>query len=154
MTDKSKTMDIIMYGNERQAYRQLFLNVFHKMQNNTLLTPLEAQIAEVLDQHPYYHVLFQNDQSLAHDFLTAQGEENPFLHMSLHLALQDQISTNRPQGITQVYQGLVAKGIDTHEAAHQMLEILAEFMWQSLKHQHTNNEQAYLDKLKQLLVRH
>ncbi len=124
------------------------------MQNNAVLTPLEAQIAAVLDEHPYYHVLFQNDQSLAQDFLAAQGEENPFLHMSLHLALQDQIKTNRPSGIAQVYQGLLTKGLDAHEAEHQMLEILAEFMWQSLKHQQTNNEQAYLEQLKRLLTRH
>ncbi len=154
MTSYSKTIDIIMYSNERQAYRQLFLEVYHKMQSNTLLTPLEAQIAEVLDQHPYYHILFQNDQSLSQDFLAAQGEENPFLHMSLHLALQDQIKTDRPAGIAQVYQELLTKGIDAHEAEHQMLDILTEFMWQSLKQQHINNEQAYLEQLKQLLIRH
>ena len=143
-----------MFGNEREAYRKLFLDVYHKMQDNGILTPLEAQIAEVLEQHPFYHMIFQNDQSLAQDFLAAQGEENPFLHMSLHLALQDQIKTDRPFGIAQVYQGLLKKGIDAHEAEHQMLDILTEFMWQSIKYQQINNEQAYLEQLKQLLIRH
>lgn len=86
-----------MFGKEREAYRKLFLDVYTKMNTKAILTPLETQIAEVLVQHPYYHVLFHSDKSLEQDFLTRKGEENPYLHMSLHLALQDQIKTDWPR---------------------------------------------------------
>src|SRR6185437_11666406 len=91
----------VFTNNERDQYRRLFLEVYQKMQDQVPLTPLEAQIAEVLDLHPYYHHLFQNETSLGQEF-----SENPFLHMGLHLSVREQIATDRPVGVRAIYQQL------------------------------------------------
>lgn len=143
-----------MFGKDREAYRKLFADVYHKMNNETVLTPLEVQIATVLEQHPYYHVLFQNDKCLEQDYLAIKGAENPFLHMSLHLALHDQLVTNRPMGVTDIYQKLIMRGLEPHDVQHQMIAILADIMWNSLKYKHEGNEAEYLQRLEMLLIRH
>lgn len=143
-----------MLGKEREAYRKLFLDVYNKMNSNAILSPLESQIAGVLMQHPAYHVLFHSDKSLEQDFLARKGDENPFLHMSLHLALQDQVKTDRPQGIRDIYQKLLLRGIDAHVVEHQMIAVLADILWNKLKYRQAYDEVDYLQKLQQLLIRH
>jgi Domain of unknown function (DUF1841) len=143
-----------MFGFDREAYRKLFKDVYYKMNSEELLSPLESQIALVLQQHPYYHVLFQNDKSLERDYLAVKGSENPFLHMSLHLTLQDQIRTDRPHGITDIYQQLLLRGLEPHDVQHQMIAILADTLWNALKYKREGNEAEYLQRLQALLVCH
>jgi hypothetical protein len=79
------------------------------------------------------------------------GKTNPFLHMGLHLALREQLATNRPAGIADVFDQLQARSGDRHAAEHQALDCLAEALWTAQNNNTAPDEQDYLDSLKRLL---
>ena len=139
-----------MYGN-RQQMRQFYHDVWQKMQTPQSLTSLEQIVAQVIQLHPEYHKLLGKDATLEQEFFVENGQTNPYLHMGLHISLHEQISTDRPAGIQAVYQQLIEKFGSAHEAEHQMMECLAESLWQAQRSQSQPSEQDYLDALKALL---
>ena len=134
----------------RDEVRQIYINVWQKMQKRELLEPMEAIIADVIQLHAEYHKLLDNSENArSKDFLPEQGETNPFLHMGMHIALKEQASTDRPAGFKSIYQKLVGK-LGEHDAEHAMMECLAEGLWQSQKDNLPFDEAGYLSKLKRL----
>ena len=127
----------------------MYADAWRKLKAGSVLTPLEAQIAAVVSEHPEYHDVLGED-GLQEDFTPERGETNPFLHMGLHLAIREQVSTNRPPGIADVFRALADKTGDPLEAEHRMIDVLAETMWESQRTNSAPDEQAYLDKLKRL----
>jgi len=140
-----------MFGNDRNQLRQYYIDVWHKAQNNQPLEPLEKIIADVIGQHPEYHpVLSNKDSALGKEYLPESGESNPFMHMGMHIAIHEQLSANRPQGIREIYQELARRCDDTHEAEHKMTECLAEMMWQAQRSGTAPDENGYLKLLRKL----
>ena len=134
----------------REEVRQVYLNVWHKLQHDQLLEPMEAVIAEVIEIHPEYHALLEDDEaSVQNDFTPEQGQTNPFLHMGMHIALREQADSNRPTGIQPLYQKLVARR-GRHEAEHAMMECLGQALWQAQRDGTEPDQLAYLDCLKKL----
>ncbi len=135
----------------RDEVRQIYLDVWHKMQQQRLLEPMEALIADVLEIHPEYHsLLTDSDAVKQREFTPEQGQTNPFLHMGMHIALREQAAADRPAGIKSLYQRLVgSKG--RHEAEHAMMECLGQALWSAQRSAQNNpDETAYLDCLKRL----
>ena len=131
--------------------REFFFHVWEKIQQQAPLEPMEAIVAEVIDIHPEYHAcLNDRETSLHSDFKPEQGMTNPFLHMGMHIALKEQLATNRPAGIVAVYDLLLKKFGNAHEAEHQMIECLAESLWQAQRDNRLPDEQAYLECLRRL----
>ncbi|HEY5791568.1 MAG TPA: DUF1841 family protein [Gammaproteobacteria bacterium] len=115
------------------------------------LEPLEAQLADVVALHPEYHALLESDDGGARQEWTPEGgESNPFLHMGLHLALREQLATDRPGGIRAVHSALAQRLGDLHEAEHRMLDCLAETLWQAQRSGTPPDEAAYLERLRRL----
>ncbi len=96
-----------MYTNNRDAYRQAFFTVWQKYQKKLPLDATEAQLVEVIALHPEFHALLENPA--AYQQQEFELEENPFLHMSLHIALREQIRMNRPHGIATILQTITGK---------------------------------------------
>ena len=113
------------------------------------LSPLEAQIADVIAEHPEYHDDL-GESRREEDFSPGQGRTNPFLHMGLHLALREQVATDRPAGIAALYRRLVKARGDAHATEHAMTEILAEALWEAQRAGQPPDEQRYLEKLRRL----
>lgn len=134
-----------MFGNNRNELRKAYADAWNKFQQGQALTPLEQQIAEVIKEHPEYHKSLQNIEK---EFLPEAGQTNPFLHMGMHLGLREQLATNRPMGIRDIYQQLTQKHQSSHEAEHDMMECLAEAMWQAQRQNTMPDEGAYLACLK------
>ncbi len=134
----------------RDEVRQVYLDVWQKMQQKMLLEPMEALIADVIEIHPEYHSLLEVDAEIKQqDFTPEQGQTNPFLHMGMHIALREQAGTDRPTGIKAVYQKLVSsKG--QHEAEHAMMECLGQVLWNAQRSDQTPDETDYLDCLQNL----
>ena len=81
----------------------------------------------LIERHPEYHALLEHpERALSRDYLPESGQTNPFLHMGLHLALREQVATDRPPGIRGIWQRLASRLADPHEAEHRMSECLAE----------------------------
>ncbi len=134
----------------RDQIRQIYLDVWQKMQNQKLLEPMEAIIADIIQLHPEYHkMLTKGEDARNKDFLPEQGETNPFLHMGMHIALREQASTDRPVGFKVIYQKLLVKQ-GQHDAEHAMMECLAEALWRSQKDNLPFDELAYIGSLRAL----
>ena len=115
------------------------------------MEPLEAQIADVITLHPEYHLaLEQPEAALDRDYSPESGQSNPFLHMGLHLAVRDQLATNRPAGIREAFESIVRKLGSEHDAEHQVIECLAEAIWDAQRAGRAPDELAYLERVRRL----
>ena len=134
----------------RDEMRQVYLDVWQKMQRRELLEPMQAMIAEIIEIHPEYHALLEIDAEIRQqEFTPEQGQSNPFLHMGMHIALREQAATDRPPGIKAVYHSLVtSKG--QHQAEHAMMECLGQALWTAQRDNQAPDESAYLDCLRKL----
>ncbi len=140
-----------MFGNDRNSLRQYYIDAWKKAQNNQPLEPLEKIIVDTISQHPEYQsVLIDSDTALGREYLPEMGATNPFMHMGMHIAIHEQLGTNRPDGIREVYGKVVKQCGDPHKAEHQMMECLAEMMWQAQRSGTAPDEKEYLRKLKKL----
>ena len=134
----------------RGEVRQVYLDVWQKMQTNSLLEPMEAIIADIIQMHPEYHSFMEkSEHAREKDFLPEDGETNPFLHMGMHIALREQANTDRPVGFKDIYQKLLRKHAQ-HDAEHAMMECLAEALYYSQKDNLPFDEIAYMGQLKAL----
>ncbi|WP_428603485.1 DUF1841 family protein [Sedimenticola sp.] len=140
-----------MFGNDRIEMRRFFTEAWRKACAGETLIPLEQMLADVISQHPEYHAFLENpDKMLDKDFLPDFGETNPFLHMGMHISLQEQIGTDRPTGIRQLYQKVVMQAGDRHQAEHRMMECLGKMLWEAQRDNRMPDEQAYLDCIRVL----
>lgn len=133
--------------NERNQMRQCIIDAWQKREQKERITPLEQQLIEIIHQHPEYHALLDNPKSLDKDYHT---DNNPFLHLSMHLGLIEQLTTNRPSGIRHFYQTLYEKYLDEHLIQHMMMEAMAEVIWDAQQNQQLPDESRYLEKLVKL----
>ena len=134
----------------RDEIRQVYLKVWQKMQNQSVLEPLEAIIADVIRLHPEYHSMLETGETAKQkDYSPEDGQTNPFLHMGMHITLREQAGGDRPAGILDIYQKLVQqKGI--HATEHAMMECLGQTLWNAQRHDAMPDENAYLECLRQL----
>ena len=107
------------------------------------------QIVTVIEDHPEYQQLM-TDAVLDAAFTPEEGQTNPFLHMGLHLAIREQFATDRPPGIAALFNDLLIKTGDAHDAEHRALECLAETLWEAQSGNAMPDEAAYLEKLRKL----
>jgi hypothetical protein len=134
----------------RDEIRQIYLNVWQKMQSQALLEPMEAIIADVIQLHTEYHPLLNTGEAAAEkDYSPEDGQTNPFLHMGMHITLREQSSSDRPAGIKDVYQSLVQRS-GVHEAEHLMIECLGKTLWTAQRSNTMPDEFAYLTCLRKL----
>ncbi|CAK0768607.1 DUF1841 family protein [Gammaproteobacteria bacterium] len=141
----------MIYSQERDRLRWLWCDTWRKARAGEPLEPLEQLIARVAVDHPEYHPILENPAESSHrDWLPTTGETNPFLHLGMHLALQESIATDRPAGVRKIHHTLTIRVGDIHTAEHQMMECLAEALWQAQRNGVPPNEQTYLDCLRRL----
>ncbi len=133
--------------------RRLFAAAWKKANAGEPLEPLEALIAEVVRVHPEYHGLLGRDGgALDRDYLPEPGETNPFLHMGMHITIQEQVGADRPAGIALLYRQLVTKTGDAHETEHHLMECLGEALWKAQRAGTMPDDGAYLACVRRLLA--
>lgn len=134
-----------MFTQERQDLRAFYFDCWSKYQKKQPLDPLEQQIVFQIEQHPEYQAFFESrEKCLDKDFFFGFESANPFLHLGLHLALEDQIKTNRPHGIQTLYQNACKKH-EAHTVAHHFMQCLAEALQEARGGM--PDEREYLSKL-------
>lgn len=140
------------HDQDRSSLRRLYTEAWRKRRAALPLEPLEDQVATVVEEHPEYHPVIEDETAaLARDYTPEGGQSNPFLHMGLHLAIREQVGTNRPSGIAQVHAELCRRLGDHHAAEHRMIECLGEALWRSQRTGLPPDEAAYLESLRRLL---
>ena len=140
------------HDQDRDGLRRHYLEAWRKYRAGTPLEPLEHQLVAVIGQHPEYQPLVESGPAaLERDYAPESGMPNPFLHLGLHLAIREQVATDRPAGIAAVHRELSRRLGDVHEAEHCMLERLGEALWLSQRSGRPPDEAAYLESLRRLL---
>jgi hypothetical protein len=136
-----------MFSNNRNEMRKVFFEAWRKHQNNLPQAEVEAELVAVILLHPEYHEMLADPE----DFQDQEfGAENPFLHLSLHLAIRDQVGTDRPFGIKKVYENLLVKRQDVLAVEHAMMSCLEKILWQAQESGHMPDEGVYLEMLREL----
>lgn len=121
-----------MFTPSQHDVRRFFCETYRKQRANEILTPLEAIARDWIVQHPEYgDALSDTDVALAADYSVERGQSNPFLHLSMHLSIAEQISIDQPRGIRAAFTALAQRLGSEHDAHHQMMECLGEMIWAS-----------------------
>jgi hypothetical protein len=136
----------MLFGQNRDQLRSLYCEAWQLHRQGQPLEPLQAQIVAVIQHHPEYQPLLESpEQALGREYLPELGETNPFLHMGMHLAIQEQVSTDRPTGIRELYRRLASGYPDAHSLEHRLMECLAEMIWQAQRDGAPADERRYLE---------
>jgi hypothetical protein len=137
-----------MFSPSRDEVRRFFSDTLRKYRRGEPLQGLESTALQVILLHPEYHAVLEDpERSLDLEFTPEQGQLNPFLHLSLHLGIEEQLSIDHPRGIRQRFEALAARMGSEHEAKHAVLECLGETIWEAQRTGQAPDEQAYLECL-------
>lgn len=121
-----------MFNPSRQEARYFLFESWRKHRSGELLTPLEHMAARLIEQHPEFHeLLADQERHLERDYLPEHGEINPFLHLMMHLSIEEQLSIGQPAGVREQHARLSRKYGSEHEAQHAMMECMAEMIMQA-----------------------
>lgn len=140
-----------MFAPSREQARRFFFDTWGKYRAATPLQGLETVALEVILLHPEYHAALEApERSADRDYTPEMGQTNPFLHLSLHLALEEQLSIDQPSGIRAAFEGVLHKRDNRHAALHAALECLGEMVWKSQRDGAPLDAQSYLQCLKRV----
>ena len=134
-----------MFNPSREQVRQFFCESWRKHCQRLILEGAEATAADLIAEHPEYHALLDNPEAaIEQEFTPEGGQMNPFLHLSLHLAIAEQVSIDQPHGIKAAYFALRQK-MEVHDAEHAIMECLGETIWRSQRDKAPMDGEAYLE---------
>lgn len=133
-----------LYGKDRGSMRQVFFNTWQKYKQAQPLQGVEPLLIDTILLHPEYHAILDDPEAnLDRDYPPEQGTENPFLHMSLHMTIEEQLSMDNPAGI-RLHFDTLQQSCERHDALHVLLECLAEAVWKAQRHESSDLEKDYL----------
>ncbi len=134
-----------MFNPSRNEARDFLFAAWRKFSAQEVLTPLETIAVEIISKHPEYHALLgRRDSFVDRDYAPEQGETNPFLHMAMHLAVHEQVAIDQPRGARDAHRALTEKLQSLHDAEHEMMDCLAEMIWQAQRQNAAPDAALYL----------
>ena len=139
-----------LFNPSRDEVREFFFNTWSQFKAQKPLSDLEQITLSIIHMHPEYQPILDAPAQFKHqEYFPEFGESNPFLHMSLHLSILEQININQPIGIAGIYAALKTKHQNEHDAQHDILECLAESIWQAQRNKSALDNNTYLTLLLQ-----
>ena len=143
-----------MFAPSQNDVRRFFCETHRKARDGMPLTPMETLAADWIAGHPEYHAELDDvDAALAAVYEVEGGRSNPFLHLSMHLTITEQVSIDQPRGIKQAFELLAAKRGSAHEAQHEVMECLGEMMWASQRSGLPPDGEEYIDCVRRRATR-
>jgi hypothetical protein len=142
-----------MFNPSRDEVRRFFIETWRKERAGEVLTPLEAIAADWITQHPEYHEELSAADGAAREYPPEAGRSNPFLHLSMHLAISEQLSIDQPVGIRAAHERLAVRLDSAHEAQHAIMECLGETLWEAQRTGLPPDTDAYLQRILQRATR-
>ena len=135
-----------MFNPSRNESRDFFFDLWAKARADEALTPLETAALAIVLEHPEYHEVIGNPDKYRDRTWTPEGgETNPFLHLALHLAIDEQVSIDQPPGIRDAVRTLASRLDSEHDARHVVMECLAEVIWQAQRNGTGFDNARYLE---------
>ena len=140
-----------IFNPTREEVRRFFCDTWKKKTEDQILMPMEMIASDWMAEHPEYHTLLADPEgAVAQDYTPERGETNPFLHLSMHLSISEQISIDQPPGIKAIANELAQKLGSEHEAQHAMMECLGQVMWEAQREGQALSPEKYLEALQRL----
>ena len=136
---------VAMFAPTTEEVRDFFCATWRKAQAQAVLTPLEAIARDWLLQHPEYESDLSNPDAAHTDYGVEQGKSNPFLHLSMHLSIAEQISIDQPSGIREAFLALAKRRGSEHAAHHEIMECLGQMLWTAQRNGTPPDGETYLD---------
>ena len=134
-----------MFAPSRDEARRFFFDTWTKYRTGQPLAGLEQTVLSVILLHPEYHPFLEDPERYRErDFAPEAGSMNPFLHLSLHLAVEEQLAIDQPPGIAARYRALAEARGSEHDAKHDVVECLGEVVWQAQRTNSPPDERLYL----------
>lgn len=140
-----------MFNPTRDQVREFFMTTWQKHLDKSVLSPIEATALKWILEHPEYHSLLSSAEAKQQDFTVSGGQVNPFLHLSMHLAIEEQVSINSPPGIKAIFEQLSQRR-NPHDAMHDIMECLGQVIWESQRLGKPLNNELYMDLLQKRLA--
>jgi len=135
-----------VFNPSRSQAREFLFDLWDKHQAGVALTALESIAIAIVLEHPEYHAyLGDRERYLERDWRPEGGETNPFLHLQMHLAIEEQFSIDQPPGIRAAIEALARKHGSMHDARHDVMDCLAEVIWNAQRHGSAFDNASYLD---------
>lgn len=140
-------------SNDPSKLRKVYFDAWQKHLNGALLMPMEAMIVDLIATHPEYHPLFAVQENFErYEQEKFALDHNPFFHLGLHLAIREQVMTDKPAGIRRLYQQLCARHGDAVAAEHQILPCLARLLTEQFNPlDQQSNDATYLEAIQKML---
>jgi hypothetical protein len=143
-----------MFAPSQQDVRAFFCTAQRKLREHEPLTPLEALAADWIAEHPEYAAdLADVEAAQAAVYPVEDGRTNPFLHLSMHLSISEQVSIDQPRGIKQAFELLKARRGSAHAAQHEVMECLGEMLWESQRSGRPPDGERYIDCVRRRATR-
>jgi len=137
-----------MFNPSRDQVRNFFIETWRKYRDKEVLTPMESVAADIMTMHPEYHAVIEDPESVDRDFPPEAGQINPFLHLSLHLAIEEQLTIDQPPGIRAAFDAACRRRGDRHDAMHDALEALGEMLFDAQRNGTPPDGAAYVSSLR------
>jgi hypothetical protein len=140
-----------MFTGNRNELRRFYVDAWNQARAGSDLEPLQRLVVDVIEMHPEYHADLEDSATiLDRDYTPESGRSNPFLHMGMHIAIQEQVRADRPCGVSMHYHRLVTRLGDAHRAEHQIMELLGEMLWEAQRNNVPPDERHYLARIAHL----
>jgi len=137
-----------MFNPSREQVRRFFCDAWKKHIDRLPLVGAEVTAADIAARHPEYQGLLTDaNAAVDKEWSPEGGAMNPFLHLSLHLAIHEQVSIDQPPGIRMAFEQLRAR-MDSHDAEHVLLECLGETIWRAQREGKPMDALAYVDAVR------
>jgi hypothetical protein len=134
--------------------RNFFVAAGKKRRASTLLTPLETIAADWIDAHPEYAAdLADAEAARTASYGADTGRENPFLHLSMHLSISEQVGIDQPRGIRDAVAQLTARLGSAHDAQHEAMECLGRMLWDAQRSGRPPDGDAYVECVRRRATR-
>lgn len=120
--DSSRTYE----KRQRELFRRNVHRIWRMVKSGQYddLSEKESELAEILMGHDEYRDHFENVEILDGREYDAGMPFNPFLHISTHQMVEDQLSSNQPVEAVLFCEAMEDKGYSRHEAVHFIMMIL------------------------------
>ena len=143
-----------MFAPSQTDVRRFFCEAWRKQRDGAPLTPMESLAADWIVQHPEYHAELEDlEAALAAVYDVEAGRTNPFLHLSMHLSITEQLGIDQPRGIKQAVQLLAARLGSMHEAQHDAMECLGQMIWESQRSGRPPDGEGYVECVRRRATR-
>ncbi len=141
-----------MFDPSREQSRDFLFEAWRKFRATEPLTAMESIAVELITLHPEYQPMLDDrdrylEQYRDRDYPPEFGETNPFLHLNMHIAIREQVSIDQPRGVRGHHAALSEKTGSALDAEHEMMDCLAEMIWQAQRHRTAPDAGIYLDCL-------